>query len=62
MKDPEPAWLTHEIVCTFQGLSGLTRKGSRSPGLVAAASDELYRPFSAAATNPSPFKTQGFNV
>jgi len=41
MKDPEPTWLTHEIVCTFQGFSGLTRKGGRPPGLVAASSDEL---------------------
>ena len=50
--------LTHEIICKFQSRVGLTRERSRSPGLVAAASDELYRPFSAAATNPSPFKIQ----
>jgi hypothetical protein len=40
MKDPEPIWLTHEIVFTFQGFGGLTRKENRSPGLVAASSDE----------------------
>lgn len=37
----EPTLLTHEIVCTLQGLIGLTRKGSRQPGLIAASSDEL---------------------
>jgi len=64
MKNPEPTLLTHEIVCTFPGFTGLTRKGSRPPGLVAASSDELYGPFSEAATRPSPFKIQalGFGV
>jgi hypothetical protein len=41
MKNPAPTTLTHEIVCTFQGRIDLTRKGRRSPGLVAASSDEL---------------------
>jgi hypothetical protein len=62
MMNPEPTLLTHEIVFTLQGFIGLTRKGSRQPGLVAASSDELYGPFSEAATRPLPFKIQGFNV
>jgi hypothetical protein len=62
MKNPEPTLLTHEIVCTFPGFTGLTRKGSRPPGLVAASSDELYGPFSEAATRASPFKIQGFGI
>jgi hypothetical protein len=41
MKNPAPTWLTHEIVCTSQGFFGLTRKGGRTPGLVAASSDEF---------------------
>ena len=41
MKNPAPTSLTHEVVCTPPGLFGLTRKGSRTPGLVAASSDEL---------------------
>ena len=41
MKNPAPTWLTHEIVCTLPGFFGLTRKGCRTPGLVAASSDEL---------------------
>ena len=41
MKNPAPTWLTHEIVCTLPGFFGLTRNGCRTPGLVAASSDEL---------------------
>jgi hypothetical protein len=46
VKNPESTRLTNEIVCTFQGLSSLTRQDCRSPSaaaLAASAAGHLTR-------------------